>query len=185
MAVYREDILEIDLTTGNVFRSFFHHQLGEGDAAGDVFGIRAVRNGNEVALDGLSCVGYFERADGTTVVIGDTTYPAPNWASRSGGKAWVKLPAACYAVEGGFRLSIKLVGTGTAMTARIIEGTITGTTTATLVDPGSVIPDVSGLTTYVQRIEAAAEIIGGSSIEATLLEGTRYRIDVTFPGEGA
>ena len=178
MAVYREDILDIDLTNGSVHRSFTHHQLGEGDAAGDVFGIRAVRNGNEVDLAGATCVGYFERADGNTTVISGN-----GWAGVTGGKAWVKLPAACYVKEGYFKLSIKLTGSGYTVTVRIVEGTVTDTTLGALIDPGSVIPDLSGLLAYVERIEAAAEIIGGSSIEATLLEGTRYRVDVTFPEE--
>lgn len=170
MAVYREDIADIELESGTVFRSFLNSAVGEGNAKANRYGVRLFRNGEAENLTGIAVSGYFIRADGTSVSLtGD----------KSGNKAWVELPEACYAVEGNFTLSIILYGGGTSVTARIVDGTVVDTVVGTLVDPGSVIPDVSGLTELVERAEAAAETIEAFDITETQITGTRYKIEVT------
>lgn len=169
MAIYKNDFVDIDLETGTVFRSFLNKTLGEGDAAGDRFGVRVLRNGAEVDLTGVSVVGYFIRANGSTETI---------TGSRSGSRCWVELPQACYVYEGGFTLSIKLTIGGTTVTARIVDGTVVDTVMGSLNDPGGVIPDLSDWTALVTRAEAAAAKIESFNITETLITGTRYRIGV-------
>ena len=169
MAIYKNDFVDIDLETGTVFRSFLNKTLGEGDAAGDRFGVRVLRGGQEIDLTGVSVVGYFIRSNSTTEVIN---------GSRSGSRCWVELPQACYVYEGGFTLSIKLTIGGTAVTARIVDGTVVDTVLGGLNDPGSVIPDLSDWTALVARAEAAAAKIESFNITETLITGTRYRIGV-------
>lgn len=175
MAFNNANICEIDLTNGRIFRSFQNHAIGEGDALENRYGIRAVRDGEEVSLSGVSCTGYFVRADGTTIVISGTV---------SGNTAYVTLPAACYAVEGQFSLAIKLTGAGVNGTMRIVDGTVVNTTTDTVVSSGTSVPNVEALTEIIERAEDAAETIAGFSVTAVLRSGSDYTLEVTAGGGG-
>ena len=169
MAIYKEDIIDIDLEKGTVFRSFTNRILGEGDSDGDRFGVRVLRNGEEEDLTGVSVVGYFIRNNGTTVsLIGN----------KSVNKCWVTLSQACYSYEGCFTLSIKLTKGTTTVTARIVDGTIVDTVLGSIVDPGNVIPDLSDWTALVSRAETAAAKIESFNITETQITGTRYKIGV-------
>lgn len=161
--------MDIDLEGGTINRSYMNHNLGEGDQKGNRFGVRVFRNGQSVDLTGVSVSGYFIRANGTTVSLS---------GSRSGNKCYVTLAAACYAVEGSFTLVIKLTGGGITATARIVDGTIVDTAIGELVDPGSLIPDLSDFTDLVERVEAAAEKIESFDITAVQITGTRYKLGV-------
>ena len=143
MALYHEDIANIDLENGNIYRSFLSHTIGYGDDDANRFGIRAFRNGEPETLGG-TCAGYFIRADGNTVVIADGVV--------SGNLAYVTLPEACYAVEGNFSLAIKVSGGGVTGTMRIVDGVVSRTSTSAVVDPGTIIPSVEDL---IDAIEAA------------------------------
>ena len=147
MAIYKEDIVDIELSTGKIFRSFLEHTIGSGDKKANRFGIRAYRNGRPETLGGV-CGGYFIRADGTTVPITDSAV--------SGNLAYVTLPEACYAVEGNFALAIKCQVEGTISTMRIVDGVVSRTTTDAVVDPGAIIPSVEDL---IEAIEEAVESI--------------------------
>ena len=171
MAVYKEDIVDIDLDAGSVHRSFSNHMLGEWDDQGDVFGVRLFRNRQEVLLTGLSCAGYFEKPDGTTVAI-------------SGNKidqkiAYVQLPKTCYATPGAFKLTIKLTTANSAATVRIVDGTVVRTAIGSMVDPGSLIPDMTGLASLLTEINGVLDTISQYGISAELISGTRYRIEIT------
>ena len=157
MAFYKEDFVDIELTTGNIHRSFLPRTIGEGDKLANRFGIRAFRNGEAETLGG-SCTGFFIRSDGGTVTITGTV---------SGNTAYVDLPEACYAVEGQFALAIKVSGSGATGTLRIVDGVVSNTTTGTIVDPGTVIPSIEDL---LDAIEAAVESIPAdySSLWASL-----------------
>lgn len=173
MAVYREDIADVELSTGRVSRTFLNHPLGEGDAEADIFGIRVWKNGEAVNLAGNTCTGYFIRADGTTEVITGGT--------ASGNVALLMLPAACYAVEGNFQLAIQLTSGGKTKTLRIVDGTVVNVVHGPINDPGGVVPDLDSeaLTDLLDRVETAATTIAGYTVEAELLEDDNYQITVT------
>lgn len=174
--IHRNDIVDIELNrAGNLFRSFANRMIGEGDSNGNVFGFRLFRDGVKVDLSDCAVNGYFIRADGSTVVM--------NGAVNSSGVAYVRLPASCYTVEGNFSLAIKITGGDEAGTMRIVDGTVVNTTTGTIIDPGSVVPDLADLMAVIERAETAAATIGAYSIEAVNMTGTRYKISVVLPEE--
>lgn len=146
MAIYREDIVDIELTSGNIYRSFMKTTIGEGDKLANRFGIRALRNGVEESLGG-SCTGYFIRNAGDTVAIEGTV---------SGAVAYVDLPQACYAYEGQFTLAIKVTSGGATGTMRIVDGVVSNTTTGSVIDPGTIVPSIDDL---IDAIEAAVASI--------------------------
>lgn len=175
MAFYREDIVDVDLENGNVFRSFSNKSIGEGDAGGNRFGFRCLRNGEPVSLSGSTVIGHFIRANGTTVEI--------DGGAVTGDTAYVTLPAACYAVEGNFTLAIKLSGGGVTGTIRMVDGTVVNTTNGTVIDPGTVIPSLADYLAAVDDAEDAADRIYGISITAELIAGQDYDIVITTPEE--
>ena len=149
MAIYNENIVDIELTSGSIFRSFLSHSIGSGDELANRFGVRVFRNGEPEDISG-TCFGLFIRADGATVAISDGTV--------SGNVAYVTLPESCYAVEGQFTLAIKCQGNGGDVTGtmRIVDGVVSRTSTDTTVDPGTIIPSVSEL---INQINSAVESI--------------------------
>lgn len=173
MAIYREDIVDIELESGTTHRSFTNKVVGEGDINGNHFGFRCLRNGVPVSLTGSAVVGHFIRADGNTVQI---------TGEIDGDTAFVTLPATCYAVEGQFTLAIKLSGGGVTGTIRMVDGTVVNTTNGAVIDPGSVIPDLADYLAVVEDAEEAAETVFGISVTTELISGTDYRIVVTTGG---
>lgn len=169
MAIYRTDFVDVDLRNG-MNRTYWNHQVGEADKAGDVFGCRILNGGEEEDLTGVTVIGYFTRKDQTTVTINGT---------RNGSRIYVTLPKSCYAVEGNFQLAIKMVTDDRTVTARIVEGTVIDTAIGALVDPGDVIPSLADYTQLVEDAEAAAEEVALFSITETLISGTRYKLAVT------
>ena len=191
MAIYHEDIVDIDLNSGTIHRSFSTHSIGEADKNANRYGIRAFRDGAPETLGTAVCTGYFIRADGGTVLV-DTGVVEDN-------VAYVTLPQSCYAVEGNFCLIIKLAGNSVTGTMRIIDGVVANTTTDTVIDPGSVIPDINDLLELIEEAEAAIagsvrfdvtqelteaqrntarNNIGMVSIEFQQLEGDEYLMSV-------
>lgn len=147
MAIYREDYVDVELTSGGIFRSFLNHSVGEGDKLANRFGVRVFRNGEPVQLMDTTCTGYFIRNDGGTVVVsGQVTE----------NRAFVTLNEACYAIEGQFALAIKLSGGSAVGTMRIVDGVVANTTTGTVIDPGTVVPSIEDL---IDAIEAAVASI--------------------------
>ena len=175
MALYHKDIADIELNSGTIHRSFAQKVIGEGDGKANRYGIRLWRNGEPESVGGSTCMGYFIRhANGDTVTI--------NGGLFSGQEAYVDLPAACYAVEGGFSLVIKLVGGGVTGTMRIIDGTIVDSLIGSPIDPGGVIPDLSDLLAVIERAEDAADTIAGFSVYAQQVAGDNYAIVVNAGG---
>lgn len=171
MAIYREDFVDVDLESGNVFRSFCNHRIGEGDVLSQRFGVRIMKNKEPVNLTGATCVGFFIRPDGVTLVLE---------GSVSGNTAYIALPQAAFAKTGQFTLAIKVSGDGFDSTMRIVDGTVDETTTGAVSDPASAIPSLEELMAVIERAEDAAEEIGKLSVTATNIEGTRYKIVVTI-----
>lgn len=167
IAVFHEDFVNVDLDTGTIHRSFVCKMIGEGDQNGNRFGVKLYRGTREIDVTDATCVGYFLRPDGETVVL--------NGATRNN-EAFVTVPRACYVYEGAYTLIIKVVsGTQTA-TVRIIDGMVVETVQGDLVDPGGVIPDVADLMAVVDDINAAIDDVNNVTIRAELIEETEYRI---------
>ena len=143
MANYREDIVDIELSSGSVHRSFLNYTIGGGDYLANIFGFRALRNSQAENISG-AVNGYFIRSDGYTVPI--------NNGVISGNKAYITLIEECYMVEGKFTLSIKLTGNGVNGTIRIVEGVVVRTSTGAAVSTGNLIPNVESL---IEGIEEA------------------------------
>lgn len=172
MAHYREDIIDIDLESGGVHRSYLSHLLNGNDIQANRFGVRLFRNGEPVTIDGATCMGYFIRHETQEAVT-------INGGTFRQNVAYVTLPEACYAVDGTFSLVIKLVGGGVTGTMRIIDGTVINQTIGAIVDPGSVVPDISDLMAKISRAEAAADTIYKLKVETEQISGTRYRLKVS------
>ena len=136
--LYNDDIIDVELTTGTVARSYVNHILCEGDAKHNRYGARLYRNGEPLDLNGVQVTGYFIRPDGQTVVIDGGTLTGGNLAI-------VKLPQACYAHVGNFTLSIKIYRNSLTGTVRVVDGTVMDTTTGSIVDPGNTVPNIDAL----------------------------------------
>lgn len=178
MAIYKEDIVDVNLDTGTVHRSFANKMIGEGDKKGDCFGVRCIKNGQLLSLSGSIVIGHFIKPDGTTVeMYGEI---------KNGDTAVVVLPESCYAIEGNFSLAIKVSNAGgqNIATLRMVDGTIINTTDGAVIDPGSVVPDLSDMTEMVERAEAAVEIILAFSITAEQIDDTDYKIVIQTYEEG-
>ena len=102
-----------------------------------------IMDGGEAATVSGSVYGYAIREDGKTVVMEGTL---------SGNRASIVLPASAYAVIGKLSIVVK-VG---AITVGACSGYVYRTTTDAIVDPGSVVPDISELLAIVGRCETAA-----------------------------
>ena len=164
----RTDLVDVELKSGSVFRSFLNRNIGDGDVYGNRYGVRILNGGEPVDMTGAACVGYFIRADGVTLVIAGETGDS---------MASVLLPPACYAVEGSFTLAIKVSGTGFSGTMRIIDGTVCNVTTGQINDPSSEVPSLADYETLVERAEAAPAAM--LDITAAQISGTRYKFTVT------
>ena len=160
----------VDIENGSIHRSFTNKTIGAGDKAGDRIGVRIYEKGQPVSLVSASCVGYFIRPDGITLVID---------GAISGNTAYVELPQAAYAKAGQYTLAIKVSGTGFIDTMRIVDGTIVETTTGDIADPASEVPSLEELTAIISAAEDAADTIDGLTITASQISGTRYSIAVT------
>lgn len=158
MALYHEDIVDINLESGTIHRSFLNHSIGRADVNANRFGIRTFRDGVPVDLSGASCQGFFRNAEGTNIAL--TSY-----GTVDGNVAYVTLPAACYNVEGQFCLSIKLVGGGVTGTMRIVDGMVDNTNTTGAVAPTSSVPTYSEIIAQYDAMVAATAAANGCTAE--------------------
>lgn len=165
------DVVDVNIMKSGaaIHRSFSYRSIGEGDLNGDAYGVNVVKNGEPADLTGCSCIGYFIRPDGNTIVIP---------GNISGNTAYVIVPEECYVYVGSFTLSIKITGSGFAGTMRIVDGTIVDTSTQTLIDPGHVIPDLSAWIALISDANDAVTDIGKIHLESELITGTRYKMKV-------
>ena len=160
MAVYKRDIIDINLETGNIYRSWLKHSIGLNDRAADHFGVRVFRNGEPVNLVGVSVQGVFMPPQGDPISITSGNIV-------SGNEAEVVLPAACYNYDGQFCLAIRLVDAGNSVTGtvRIVDGMVDNTHSGGTISPLPVDP------TW-EEIMAAFE-------QATLVINKSVRFDTT------
>lgn len=151
MAVYKRDIVDINLETGNIHRSFLNHSIGSNDSAADHFGIRTFRNGEPVSLTGVSVQGVFFQSGHDPIAITSGNIV-------SGNEAEVVLPQACYNYDGQFTLAIKLVGGGVTGTIRIVDGVVDNTHASGTVAPTSTVPTYQEvLAVYDDMVDTLAD----------------------------
>ena len=154
--------VQVKQLSGNLF---------SGDNGGNKITIEVLDGGSAATLSG-TVMGYVLRADKQTVTVEGTL---------SGNKASIVLPASAYTVIGAVSIVIKL-GTTTigACTSYVYR-----TTTDTIVDPGSVVPDVSELLALIGDCETATDAAEAAATAASYVDisasksGTVVTITVT------
>lgn len=157
MAIYKEDIVAVELQNGTIHRSFLGNTIGSGDKMANRFGVSLLRNGEPVSAESSTVTGLFIAPDGTKYAISETNWPGST--GKEGSKAWVQLPEICYAVPGVFSLAIKLSGGSVEGTMRIVDGMVCETGEAGAVVPTSTIPTTAEI---IAAYEEAVEVVGGS-----------------------
>lgn len=167
MAIYREDIVDIDLTSGTLHRSFLNHSIGKGDNMENRFGVRLFRDGSPVSLDNCTCQGYFIDPQGIHIAITGTTL-----TGHSGNVAWVQLPQACYNYEGQFTLAIKVVDTSVTGTMRIIDGMICNTGSDSAVAPTGTVPTYQEVLSLFETVADAADDIAALQSDMATVKNT-------------
>lgn len=157
MAIYKEDIVDIELRTGSIHRSFLNHSIGSGDALANRYGVRIFRDGEPVSVESNTVTGVFMAPDGTNYAITETNYPGST--GKTGNVAFVQLPGICYAARGQFCLAIKLNGGSVNGTMRIVDGTVDETGEDSAVVPTSTIPSTADI---IAAYEDAVAVIDSS-----------------------
>lgn len=117
MAIYKSDIVDVNLESGSIYRSFLPYRIGKDDAGANRFGVRVFRNGVAESLTGASCKGVFINSEGTKITLNSA-------GTVSGNEAYITLPDSCYEVPGRFALAIRLEGGSVTGTVRIVDGTV-------------------------------------------------------------
>lgn len=159
MALQKMDIVDINLNTGNIHRSFLNHSIGQKDAGADRFGIRTFRDGVPVDLSGCSCHAWFMNSQGTTLALTD-------YGTIDGNLAYVSLPSACYDYAGQFTLAIKIINGNLEETLRIVDGVVDNINTGGAVSPTSQIPD------YSQILSVYSDMLSATSAANTAIAET-------------
>ena len=154
MAVYKRDLVDINLETGNIHRSFLKHSIGYKDQQADHFGVRVYRDGEPVNLTGVSVQGVFMPPQGSPIAITTGNIVSDNVAE-------VVLPQACYNYDGQFTLAIKLVDSTNEVTGtvRIVDGMVDNTHASGTVAPTSAVPTYQEV---LSAYEQAIAVIGAS-----------------------
>ena len=172
MAIYKEDIADINLETGNIHRSFLRHSIGTQDQHADHFGIRVMRDGEPVDLTGISVQGVFMPPQGGSpiAITGDT------YTIVEGNVAKVILPQACYNYEGSFTLAIKLIDITDSITGtiRIIDGVVDNTHASGTVAPTGSVPTYQEiLAVYDDMVDALVDVASyAANFAPTFAAGT-------------
>ena len=160
MAIYHNDIVNINLESGSLHRSFLNHSIGSADSNANRFGIRVFRDGEPVDLEGAVCEGFFRNAEGTNIALTST-------GAVTGNEAYITLPQACYNVEGQFCLAIKLIGGGVTGTMRIVDGMVDNTNTSSPVAPTETVPTYQEVLSVYEQVLPLAEAGGVATVAET------------------
>ena len=140
--------LNVRMLTGNLFSM---------DNEGNLIGV-TVLDGGEPATLGGSVSANVIRSDGGTVAVTGTL---------EDNQAYVILPQAAYAVPGLVTIIIKLTSSGVITTLAAMTAIVYRTSTATAIDPGTIIPSIQ---TLIDSIDTAVASIPAdySSLWTTL-----------------
>ena len=150
MAIYKQNIVDIDLNKGTIYREYLSYSIGSGDKDADRFGMRVFRDGSPIDLASVSCQAIFKDARGNNIAL-------TSHGTISGNVAFVTLPQACYNYEGQFCLAIKLVGGGVTGTMRIVDGMVDNTHTGGAVAPTNAVPTYQEVLAAYDAAIAAVE----------------------------
>lgn len=153
--IKRINLVDIDLNSGSIHRSFLAHSIGTADSKADCFGVRVYRNGEAVSLDGGGSVqGYFRNSQGTNIAISNSSY-----RYISGNTAYIILPQACYNYEGPFTLAVKVINSGAGVTGtmRIVDGMVDNTNTGDAVAPTGTVPTYQEVLAVFGEMQDALE----------------------------
>lgn len=177
--ITRMDIVQIELNSGNLHRSWLNHSIGSGDIQANAFGVDVFRDGEPVSLSGGSVQGYFRDPRGNNIAIttGNTV---------SGNRAYVVLPQACYNYDGQFTLAIKVIGGGVTGTMRIVDGIVDNTNTGSAVAPTGTVPTYQEVLAVYDQMVAAKEGSVRFDIDQSLTtaQKTRARNNVEAASQG-
>jgi hypothetical protein len=146
-SITRMDIVDIELNSGNVHRSWLNHSIGSGDNNANAFGVRLFRNSEPVDIGAGWVQGFFRNSQGQNIALTEN-------GVIDGNVTYVTLPQACYNYEGQFTLAIKLVSPGftSTVTMRIVDGIVDNTNTGGAVAPTGTVP------TYQEILAVYAEM---------------------------
>ena len=157
MAIFKEDIVDINLETGRIHRTFLMHSIGKSDSAADRFGVRLFRDGQPVDISsGVTVQGFFRDPQGNNIAITSGNLVYDNVAE-------VVLPQACYNYEGQFCQAIKLVDSTNSITGtyRIVDGIVDNTNTGGAVAPTGTVPTYQEvLSVYGDMVDALEDAAG-------------------------
>ena len=160
--IKRIDLVDIDLNSGNLHRSWVKHSIGKSDIKANAFGVRVYRDGEPVNLAGGSIQGHFLDSQGNRIAITDGSFQY-----KSGNVAHITLPQACYNNEGQFTLAIKLINSslGITGTVRIVDGMVDNTNTGGEVAPTGSVP------TYEQFLDVYEGMVAMIEEAETFMDG--------------
>lgn len=136
--------------------------------------VSAFRDGSPVDLSSGSVSANIIRADGATVVQTGTI--EENVCS-------VVLPSSAYAVPGAIAIFVKHTSSGTTSTIAAITGYVYKSTTDTIVDPGTVVPNINELLALIDDCEdAAAACIAATAAFDIYFTPTNLAENASFTG---
>lgn len=127
------------------------------DKAAHTINVRVLNDGAVADLTGQTISAYFIRPDNATVTVQGTL---------SGNVASITLPSSCYANSGHFSLIIKAVSTNVTTAIFWGDGTITRSTTDTIVDPENVIPSLEELLAQIAVMEQGTAAANAAATSA-------------------
>lgn len=123
----------------------FPAPIYEGESYAHTFALSAVKAAQPIPLTG-SVVGYFERADKTTVRVEGHT---------ESGIAFLTLPPECYAVEGKCTLAIMLLNDSTQTVIYAAVGIVKNTIDGAVINGGNTIPTYDEIMAHLNRYLSA------------------------------
>lgn len=123
----------------------FPAPIYEGESYAHTFALSAVKAAQPVPLTG-SVVGYFERADKTTVRVEGHT---------ESGLAFLTLPPECYAVEGKCTLAIMILNDSTQTVIYAAVGIVKNTIDGAVINGGNAIPTYDEIMDHLNRYLSA------------------------------
>lgn len=132
--------------------------------------IRVMRDGEPLDVSAAAAVCTLVRADRTTV---------PWNAVTTGSEIRLSLPRAAHAVPGSILLAVSLVMEDVTNTVLLAEGNVLAASTQALVDPGSVVPDISDLLAQIEQMQRATSAANAAAARVPVFS-VDARGDVTI-----